>query len=351
LNKDEQAQYARLLEELAAFDHLKPEPAPVVMTVRDAPGEIAPTIFPDGLPETVEPGFPAVLTNESSSASSAITSQGDSSGRRTALAGWIGRADNPLTTRVMVNRIWQQHFGEGLVPTASDFGHLGQPPTHPELLDWLSVTFIERGWSVKELHRLILTSATWRQSSHHPRAEEYAQRDPAGALLWRARVRRLKAEQIRDALLTATGEREPALGGPSVALTSHRRSLYVTVYRNKPDEFLHAFDMANGLKSVAERIPTTTPTQSLLMINGPYALERAEILGARLTDEGHGSAADLLTAAFRRTWTHAPSSAELTAALDFIGATADQHPSSIDRERLVDFCHVLLNANQFLYVD
>jgi hypothetical protein len=352
LSEEERAAYDRLLEELAAFDHLKPEPAPVVMTVEDASGAIAPTLISDGSPGTaVEPGFPSVLRNDSSSAGLDVAKTGDSSGRRSALAAWIGRADNPLTTRVIVNRIWQQHFGEGLVPTASDFGHLGQPPTHPQLLDWLTVTFIERGWSIKELHRLILTSATWRQSTHHPRAEEHQQRDPAGSLLWRARVRRLRAEQIRDALLRATGECEPSLGGPSVASTSPRRSLYVKVYRNTPDEFLHAFDMATGLKSVAERIPTTTPTQSLLLINGAYVLERARVLAQRLAGDGHATAAELLNAAIRRTWSRPPSAGELTAALDFVGATADQPPSTIDRERLNDFCHVLLNANQFLYVD
>src|SRR5690606_37064565 len=110
----------------------------------------------------------------------------------------------------------------------------GRPPTHPELLDWLTVTFIERGWSMKDLHRLILTSAAWRQSADHPHAAEYEQRDPAGDLLWRWRVRRLTAEQIRDAILTATGELDPTHGGPSVDAVSPRRALYVKVYRNTP---------------------------------------------------------------------------------------------------------------------
>ncbi len=350
--KDVQANYDRLKQKLAEFDELKPRPSPVVMTVADAPGEISPTIIPQGSSGTaVGPGFLSVLANEPPSAELGIVPQEDSSGRRSALAAWIGRADNPLTTRVIVNRIWQQHFGKGIVATTNDFGHLGRRPTHPELLDWLTVAFVERGWSIKHLHRLILTSATWQQSAHHPRATEYQQRDPAGDLLWRAPVRRLKAEQIRDAMLTATGELERGFGGPSVDSTSCRRSLYVKVYRNTPDEFLHAFDMANALKSVAARIPTTTPTQSLLMINGGYTLARAQVLSTRLIENEQTPSADLLKQAFRRTWGRWPSDSELAQALEFLGRTVDQDASSIDRQRLADFCHVLLNANQFLYVD
>ncbi len=350
--KEVQAEYDRLKQELAEFDDLKPRPSPVVMTVADAPGEMSPTVIPQGTSGTaVEPGFLSVLADQPMSVEIGVVPREESSGRRSALAAWIGRADNPLTTRVIVNRIWQQHFGKGIVATTNDFGHLGQPPTHPELLDWLTATFVERGWSMKDLHRKILTSATWQQSAHHPQAISHQQRDPAGDLLWRAPVRRLKAEQIRDAMLRATGELEPAVGGPSVDSPSRRRSLYVKVYRNTPDEFLHAFDMANALKSVAARIPTTTPTQSLLMINGGYALARAQVLSTRLAESEPDTSAGLLRQAFRRTWGRLPSESELAEACEFLGTTTGQDAASVDRQRLADFCHVLLNANPFLYVD
>ena len=201
------------------------------------------------------------------------------------MALWIADPENPLTSRVIVNRIWQQHFGRGLVATANDFGHLGQRPTHPELLDWLTRSFVQNGWSLKRLHKLILTSATWQQSACHPRAEDYQRRDPAEELLWRSRVRRLSAEQIRDAMLSVTGELQLQVGGPSVDGNIDRRSLYLKSFRNRPQEFLHAFDMANGLKSVAERDMTTTPIQALLMFNGPYCLERASRLADPLAEK------------------------------------------------------------------
>ena len=341
--------YEKLQAELAEFDPLKPDPLPSLMTATDFAGPISPTIIPD-LPSAaaVEPGFLTVMVQADRPKQREVVKSSTSSGRRTALAEWIGQPDNPLTTRVIVNRIWQEHFGTGIVPTASDFGQRGQLPTHPALLDWLAVTFVEQGWSIKQLHKLILTSATWQQSAVHPKAESYQQLDPAEKLIWRAPVRRLKAEQIRDAMLAASGELDPTVGGESMGGDSKRRSLYVKSFRNTPDEMLHAFDIANGLKSVAERDTTTTPAQSLMMINGDFPLDQARKMAQRVTAD-HTDAPAALVSAFQLTWGRAPTTQELATALEFVGPADVAGPAY--RDRLVDFCHVLLNSNEFLYVE
>jgi len=329
MKKEDKEKLEALQKELAAFDDLKPEPLPGLMTITDFTGTISATVIPDDLDQNaIEPGFLAVLSSRADVRRGSTlpidqsTDQADFSGRRTRLAAWISRPDNPLTTRVIVNRIWQQHFGQGIVTTPSNFGRMGKLPTHPDLLDWLAVTFVENGWSMKQLHKLILMSASWRQSANHPQAALYQQKDPTENLLWRAHVRRLRAEQIRDAMLSASGELEHQLGGPSVEEATPRRSLYIKSFRNTTDTFLHAFDVAGGLKSVAIRNTTTTPTQSLLLINGEYALGRAEKMADRLMG-----------------------------VLEFLQVTADDLSTAIDRQKLIDLCHVLFNSNEFLYLD
>jgi hypothetical protein len=359
ISKEDKEKHEAMLKELAAFDHLKPEPLPELMTVTDFSGTIAPTVIPDDPDEkSIEPGFLSVLTPEPRgrrgkelAISRPAAGKEDSSGRRTALAEWIGRPDNPLTTRVLVNRIWQQHFGQGIVPTPNNFGKMGQLPTHPELLDWLAVTFVENGWSIKQLHKRILMSATWQQSAHHPEADRYQQQDPAEALLWRARVHRLRAEQIRDAMLSISGELEQTVGGPGVEASAPRRSLYVKVFRNTTETFLHAFDAAGGLKSIAVRNTTTTPTQSLLLINGTYALGRAEKMADRLVEINFADATGLVDHAIRLTWGRRPTEAEAASSLTFLEVTGGQEPAMIERQGLIDFCHILFNANEFLYLD
>ena len=244
-------------------------------------------------------------------------------------------------------------------------GEYGSRQSHPRTptLPHPHTTASTAPWSVKQLHRLILTSATWRQSAFHPRAREFQQLDPAESLLWRSRIRRLTAEQIRDAMLAVTGELDETVGGASVELSTPRRSLYVKTFRNAPPEFLCDFDVANGLKSVPERNRTTTPIQSLLMINGEFAIERGERLAKRLlrayssSDDAaidtaaDESAATMLAYAFRMTWGREPTDAELTKALDFVDAIPADPPSAVDPDKLSDFCHVLLNSNEFLYID
>lgn len=352
IKKEDEEKLEALNEQLATFDKLKPKPLPLLMTATDFAGTPAATTIPDAEDETpIEPGFLAVLSEQPVGQPPTFPELSQSTGRRTALAEWIGRADNPLTTRVIVNRIWQEHFGQGIVSTANDFGHLGQLPTHPELLDWLTVTFVEDGWSIKRLHKRILLSATWQQSAYHPQADDYQKRDPAESLLWRARIRRLKAEQIRDAMLAISGELQAQFGGPSVDGKTPRRALYVKTIRNTPDLFLAAFDVANGLKSVAERNSTTTPTQSLMMINGDYALGRGQKMAARLEKDEFANADEMLRYAMLLAWGREPTDSELSSAHHFIAAAIAEGQWTYDHERLVDFCHVLFNSNEFLYVD
>ena len=350
--------HEQLAKELAAFDHLKPVPLPNRMTVTDFPGVLSPTLIPENPQEgPIPPWFLSVLSNESlvepihPATINRPSGRVSSSGRRTALAKWIGRADNPLTTRVIVNRIWQQHFGQGIVTTPNNFGQMGQLPTHPDLLDWLALSFISHEWRTKHLHRQILVSETWRQSAHHPQASIYQIRDPADQLLWRGRVRRLSAEQIRDAILSASGELQQQLGGPGVPDSIPRRAIYIKQFRNINETFLHAFDAGSGLKSVAVRNTTTTPTQSLLLINGKYTLARADYLADRLLNSSFTTIADLIRFAIQLTWGRTPSTAEIARCATFLDASPPASPAILPRPLLSDFCHILFNANEFLYLD
>jgi hypothetical protein len=164
-------------------------------------------------------------------------------------------------------------------------------------------------------------------------------------------VHRLRAEQIRDAMLSISGELEQTVGGPGVDASVPRRSLYVKVFRNTTETFLHAFDAAGGLKSIAVRNTTTTPTQSLLLINGAYALGRAEKMADRLLKMKIADAAGLVDHAIRLTWGRRPTEAEAASSLMFLGVTGEQEPPMIDRQGLIDLCHILFNANEFLYLD
>ena len=345
MKKEDKEKHEALKKKLAEFDQLKPKEPPQLMTATDFSGSISPTVIPDDPDKTpIKPGFLTVLSDVSTSISPQPNRDLNTTGRRTALAEWIAKPDNPLTTRVIVNRIWQQHFGKGIVPTASDFGHLGLPPTHPELLDWLTVTFVEEGWSFKTLHKRILMSAAWQQASQHPEAEEYQKKDPGEDLLWRFPIQRLTAEQIRDSILAVSDTLVEQVGGPSVTGKSPRRSLYVKQIRNTPDEFLHLFDVANGLKSVAERNTTTTPLQSLMMINGEWVLGRAAKFSERLKKQKFATTEETVSYATRLAWGREPTSDEMAKAVEFIGP-------EINNDRLTDFCHVLLNSSEFMYVE
>ncbi|GIW99585.1 MAG: cytochrome c [Pirellulaceae bacterium] len=361
MSKEDKAKYEQLQQELAKFNHLKPSPLPPLMTVSDFEGILTPTTIPDDpARRPIAPGFLSVLegtaigeTLLAEATAPAGQLREGTTGRRTMLARWITSPHNPLTGRVIVNRLWQHHFGRGLVDSPNDFGAQGSPPTHPELLDWLVRDFVKHGGRFKRLHKMLLMSATWQQSAVHPQADQMARIDPQEQWLWRWRVRRLRAEQIRDAMLVASGRLQPQLGGPSVDHSAARRSIYVKQFRNRNDTFLHGFDMANGLHSVAVRDATTTPLQALLLFNGDFPLEQAHAMAERILQEvGPDDWERAVEQAFLLTWGRLPPVEELMAAQHFVhdGLRAPADEDKI-RQRLADFCHVLLNTNQFLYVD
>ncbi len=318
---EEKKKYDELQKKLKELEKTKPKPLPVAMTVRDATFQPPVVTIPGSRNKSpIEPAFFEVIGRNEPKIEPIPNLK--STGRRTALAEWVASPENPLTARVIVNRIWQQHFGRGLAASANDFGRMGEKPDHPELLDWLTATFIEQGWSIKKLHRLILDSATWRQTAFRPAPETARMKDPGNRLLWRMNTSRLEAEQIRDAMLAASGELDLAAEGPSVSGDSPRRSLYVKIYRNKPDKMLGAFDLTDGLSSSSQRNVTTTATQSLLMINGDWALKRAAAMAKRLERE-HKDPAKRIDAAYALSFGRKPSADERAAALAFIGAQAE----------------------------
>lgn len=230
-------------------------------------------------------------------------------GLRLQLADWIASEKNPLTARVIVNRIWQHHFGEGLVRSSNNFGYTGDKPTHPELLDWLASELIRNRWSLKHIHRLILTSQTWQQASLHPHQDEYAQKDAANRFLWRANRRRKDAESLRDAFLAATQELKLTLGGPSFSPTisaealeglsrktsawtaspeadQHRRSLYIFTQRSLLPPMMTTFDMCDSTMSCGQRDVTIVAPQALTLLNNEFVHKRAAAIASScITDD------------------------------------------------------------------
>jgi len=314
-----------LRQELAAFDDDKPEPLPTPMAVTDVGPEAPPVFIPKKKGGAIEPGFLSILDEAPAKVTPLATAPG-STGRRAALARWLTQPDNPLSTRVIVNRVWQYHFGRGLAANPSDFGRLGEKPTHPELLDWLTTRFVRQGWSLKQLHRLILTSATYRQQFHHPKAELCRLKDPENRLYWRGNTRRLDAEQIRDAALAVTGELDLTAGGPSVESSEPRRSIYTRMMRNSRDPLLDAFDLPLFFASAPTRDTTTTPLQSLFLLNSPPMLLRSRAFAARLEWEASGDGGSngvgvgdgVVNSAYQLAFGRAPAPAEKAAAQKFL---------------------------------
>ena len=216
----DKARWDKLQKELKTFDELRPVAPSPVLTATDVGPVSPPTLIPGDRTEAIDrTGIPVGAWRESMRGSGRARRLMERRGGRLALARWLSRSDNPLSTRVIVNRIWQYHFGRGLVGTPSDFGRLGEPPSHPELLDWLAKELVRQGWRLKPLHRLILTSAAYRQSAIRSPGEVAAARrvDPENRLLWKRTVGRLGAEEIRDAMLASSGELATSIGGPSMS--------------------------------------------------------------------------------------------------------------------------------------
>jgi hypothetical protein len=306
----------RLLElrkELAKFD--KPAPLPMCQGTREVGTEPPPTSIPKKS-QQIDPAFLSVLGAAEPSISP--PKHQASSGRRTALAHWLTRADHPLTSRVIVNRIWQQHFGRGLVSTANDFGNLGEKPSHPELLDWLADRFVKDGWSMKKLHRLILTSRTYQQSSLAAPDATALKKDPDNQLVWKMTPRRLDAEQIRDAMLAVAGRLDTKVGGPSVEFKEPRRSVYLKWLRNTKEPLLDVFDIPDGFTSSARRNVTTTSTQALLMINSPLVVQQGQNFADLLHKDNKTTDELKIDRAFRLAFGRSPTSKESILAKTFL---------------------------------
>jgi hypothetical protein len=375
MKAEEKSRLAALRKELALFDALKPPPLPGGLTVTDVGPVAPPTYIPRKTGQgPIEPAFPEVLGEKppvivpdlvavptsvcptgTCVLPSPMPSQRPgprSTGRRTALASWLARPENPLTSRVIVNRIWQYHFGRGLVATSSDFGRLGEKPSHPELLDWLATRLVEDGWSFKKLHKLILTSATYRQAALVAPSAAALKKDPENRLLWRGSTRRLEAEEIRDAMLAVSGELDLGMCGPSVDPGKPRRTIYTKVLHNTRDPLLDAFDLPEGFSSTAQRDVTTTATQALLLSNGKQMQERARIFAQRLVAEHPAGIQEQISAAYRLCYGRPPTTQERSQALEFLTEQARRIDVGGQPESaLVDFCHALLNSNEFIYVD
>jgi hypothetical protein len=311
--------HVALLKKLATFDEFKPAPLPQALLVTDVGASAPPVVIPKKAPTPIEPGLLTIL-DEKPMTILPVPGLTNSTGRRTALAHWLTEPENPLTTRVIVNRVWQYHFGHGLSRTASDFGKLGEQPSHPELLDWLARRFVAEGWSFKKLHRMILTSATYRQSSGSTGSTTSDARkiDPENRLLWHGPMRRLDAEQIRDSILAVTGELQPDAGGPATDAFKARRSIYTKVLRNNRDPLLDVFDAPQHFSSTSQRDTTTTPVQSLLLINSQYMLQRAQAMAGRLQKSGAKNDGELIATAYKLAFSRAPTTTELDAAQKFL---------------------------------
>ncbi len=302
--------------------------------------------------------------------------------RRLQLAKWLASPKNPLTARVYVNRLWQHHFGEGLVRSPNNFGYKGDLPTHPELLDWLASELIESGWSAKHIHRLILSSRTWRQSTLNLQAEQYNRVDSTNRYWWRFNRRRLDADALRDAMLVASGEIDLRFGGESLKATisaealeglsrkgdvwsaspveeQHRRSVYMFVSRSLMQPMMTSFDQPDTTLPCAQRDVTTVAPQALAMLNNDFTLARSQALASRarkivlenknLDDEVSDQA--LIDAVWRIAFGREPSAIELQLASEHLATQRQQFTDAAEMRAWESLCQVVLISNEFLYVD
>ena len=302
------------------------------------------------------------------SAEPEVTSSSATSGRRLALGRWLVSPDNQLTARVIANRVWQFHFGRGLVRSPSNLGMQGRRPTHPLLLDWLARALMADDWSLKRLHKRIMLSATYRLSSAAD--DDALRQDPINDLLWRFDMRRLSAEEIRDSVLAVTGDLDRRIGGPSVfpaipaevlagqsrvtwrgddsAANNTRRTVYTFVKRSLLDPFVESFDAATTDTSCAMRFQTTQPTQALTLLNSAFINRAASRLAQRLRADVGSDARDQVTRALQLTTGRTPSEKSIRRGLEFL----QSFPDAPDPDQaLQQFCLIVLNLNEFLFVD
>jgi Protein of unknown function (DUF1553)/Protein of unknown function (DUF1549) len=365
-----------LKADLAKFDGIKPAPEPVAQAMidngREAPKThvLAVGVY-DAYKEEVEPGFLSIL--DPGPAQIVPPADLNSTGRRTALANWLASPENPLTARVMVNRIWHYHFGRGIVGTPSDFGVMGERPANPALLDYLAATFVENGWSLKKIHRLILLSNTYQQSTRFN--PEAAKVDPEDRLVWRYNRHRLEGEAIRDSILEASGRLNLKMGGPGVfpplpagvvtrggwkkqedPSEADRRSVYVFVRRNTRYPMFQVFDMPDTHESCPRRNATVTAPQALELLNNELVLDWARSLAARVSNDTGLTPEGQVDRAWRFVYSRPATAAERKEALDFLDRQrtmlgARMPAEEAQKAALADLCHMLVNSNEFLYVN
>jgi mono/diheme cytochrome c family protein len=318
--------------------------------------------------EKVEPGFPSVLSPPEPVIT--VPKHRKSSGRRLALANWIASQENPLTARVMVNRIWQHHFGRGIVASSNNFGNIGDRPTHPELLDWLATKFMADGWKLKSMHKLIMLSSTYRMSSAAD--QKGLAKDPANKLLWRFDMRRLSAEEIRDSILAANGSLNLKLGGPSyyplvpkevLAGQSRpgngwgnsseeeraRRAVYIFIKRSLVEPMMADFDFADVDSTCPVRFVTTQPTQALSLLNSEFVNRHAGVFAKYLKKTAGDEVADQVALGLTRVYQRRPKQHEIDRGLKLIASLKKDGIS--DEIALKYFCLVSYNFNEFLYLD
>ncbi|MFP6901327.1 MAG: DUF1553 domain-containing protein, partial [Opitutales bacterium] len=320
--------------------------------------------------EVVEPSFPSVLRPPAATIPVDYKTA-KTSGRRRVLAEWITSKDNPISARVMMNRIWQHHFGRGIVRSPSDYGFQGIKPTHPALLDWLASEFMARDWNMKAMHKLIMTSKAYQRSSAPN--EVAFEKDPINDLFWRFDMRRLTAEEVRDSILSACGTLNLKPGGPSITPPlprivlatasrigagwgksspdeSNRRSVYVKVKRSMQMPILINHDMADMDTSCPVRFATTVPTQSLNMLNGKFMNDSAKLFAKRLRDEAGNDPAAQVSHAFQIVFSRIPADKEVSAGLAMIKDMREKAGLS-EEVALERFALLALNLNEFVYLD
>jgi uncharacterized protein DUF1553/uncharacterized protein DUF1549/cytochrome c len=307
----------------------------------------------------MKPGFVSVITYGNPPVELPPASR-HTSGRRRAMAEWLVSPENPLTARVIVNRIWHHHFGRGIVATLDNFGKMGELPSNQELLDWLSIEFMDRGWSIKQMHRLLMTSQAYKMTSQFNDASNLA-KDPEDRLWWRFRIQRVDAEVLRDSVLAVSGGLNtemfgkpvfPKLPAEILAQTKEgiwlehedgpevwRRSIYIYRKRGLPFPLLDVFDLPNQNVSCGARNVSTVPTQALALMNDEFIVRQAQLFASRLEEAAPGDPRKQVELGYRLALSRPPDQEERRLAIEFLA-----------RHKLADFAHVLLNLNEFLYV-
>jgi hypothetical protein len=397
LSPEDKKKTEELKKQIADLEKSKPPALASAMAITDPTSTPANSYFlhrgstiSKGSP--MEPGPPLVL---SASGREVVfpkpAPEAKTTGRRLALAQWLASEENPLTARVMVNRIWQHHFGRGIVETPNDFGRMGAAPTHPELLDWLATEFVRQGWSVKAMHRLILTSSTYQQASDFTSAVNQ-KKDPQNQLLWKMPMQRVEGEIIRDSMLAVSGGLSLKSGGPSVfpevdpgliglieAISKSgwpvtkdgpelwRRSIYVAQKRTVTAPIMDLFDPPDLVSSCPKRSTTTVAPQALQLLNNKFVIGQSTLLAERLRNELGKDPVEQIQRAFRLSYGRPPDAIELEASQNFLKRQLVYHqglakklqeqgidPAEIpnpDKAALTDLCHSLLNSNEFVYVN